>query len=33
MLVLRHSFANPVWWTYQLYVLTWYHSTYNGVRY
>jgi hypothetical protein len=31
-LVLRHSFANPMWWGYH-FVLVGYHTRYNGVRY
>ena len=31
-LVLRHSFANPFWWSYQ-WSLVWWHTTCNGVRY
>jgi hypothetical protein len=31
MVIVRHSFANPMWWSYQ-WALVWYHER-NGVRY
>jgi hypothetical protein len=30
-ILLRHSFSNPLWWTYQ-WSLVWYHGK-NGVLY
>jgi hypothetical protein len=32
MVVLRHSFANPIWWSYHLFARVQYHTA-KGVRY
>jgi hypothetical protein len=31
-LILRHSFANPLWWGLQFHLVG-YHMRFNGVRY